>query len=386
MKKRYVSRTIKILSFIIVVGFTLSFLQNFVFVNFGADKLRMEGFYKEERDTLDVVNIGASDVFFGYSCARAYQKCGYTSYSIATYQNPISIYKAEIDEMLKYQSPKQIVIEVNGILYNDDNVLTESSLRRYFDNIPLSFEKIQHLQEVVPNENMTSYIFPFVKYHSKIPTLREVYSNTKELLAFRTKESAVLKGEFIDTSTNISGDCLDVTKDFSKCSLSDMSEKYLYELLDYLDDKNLKNVIFVRYPHRIVDDDSYVRYQRSNKVEEIVTQRGYDFINFERNINEIGLDMQKDFCDNEHMNVYGQRKFTDYFGEILCKKYDLNNSTTKLKSSDKRSLENWDNAVEYYDLLFEFADDCVKNNKDYYLCETTEVMNMLNDFKMKNYN
>lgn len=386
MKNRYVSRTIKILSFLIVVCFTLSFLQNFVFVNFDADKLRIEGFYKEENNTLDVVNIGASDIFHGYSCARAFEKYGYTSYSIATYQNPISIYKAQIDEMLKYQSPKEIVIEVNGILYEDDMLFKDSSLRRYYDNIPLSIEKIESLSGIIDDVDMTSYIFPFVKYHSDIPSISKIYHNTKDILAFRLKECSDLKGILVDTGTNISGKCIDVSKDFSKISLSDMSEKYLYELLDYLDGKNLKNVIFVRYPHRIIDDESYARYQRSNEVEDIVTQRGYDFINFERKINEIGLDMQKDFCDNEHMNVYGQRKFTDYFGEILCKKYNLNNSTTKLKSSDKKSLENWDNSVRYYDLLFEFADDCVKKNKEYYLCETTEVMNLLNDFKMEKYN
>lgn len=40
-------------------------------------------------------------------------------------------------------------------------------------------------------------------------------------------------------------------------------------------------------------------------------------------MDSIGLELDGDFCDNEHMNVFGMEKFTAWFGQYLSERYDL---------------------------------------------------------------
>ena len=45
--------------------------------------LRIQGFYQEEKDSLDVIFVGASDVFTGYSAGLAYGEYGFTNTRLA---------------------------------------------------------------------------------------------------------------------------------------------------------------------------------------------------------------------------------------------------------------------------------------------------------------
>ena len=42
----------------------------------------IEGFYKEPKNTIDVMMIGASEVYADYSATEAWKNYGYTSYSL----------------------------------------------------------------------------------------------------------------------------------------------------------------------------------------------------------------------------------------------------------------------------------------------------------------
>ena len=42
----------------------------------------IEGFYKEPKDSIDVMMIGASEVYADYSATEAWKNYGYTSYSL----------------------------------------------------------------------------------------------------------------------------------------------------------------------------------------------------------------------------------------------------------------------------------------------------------------
>ena len=81
---------------------------------------RVKNFYKLEKNSLDMVMIGASTAFTDYSAPLAFQEFGYTSYSLGTNAAPMGIAKSMLIEVLKTQNPKVILIDINGILYNDD--------------------------------------------------------------------------------------------------------------------------------------------------------------------------------------------------------------------------------------------------------------------------
>ena len=75
--KKYIIRTIKITSFLVVFALALLFLQNFVLCHIDHNKLRIDGFYLEDEKSIDVVFTGASELYAGFCPALAFEKFGF---------------------------------------------------------------------------------------------------------------------------------------------------------------------------------------------------------------------------------------------------------------------------------------------------------------------
>ena len=80
-------------------------------------------------------------------------------------------------------------------------------------------------------------------------------------------------------------------------------------------------MLFARFPHRTVIENYDAVFA---KLESVVQEYGYDFVNFDTQIDAIGLDPLSDFANAEHLNVFGAEKFTPYLADYLAAHYDLN--------------------------------------------------------------
>ena len=65
-KKLYFRRTIRTLCFFLAIIATCLVLQRYFLRNTDHNSLRIEGFYQEDRDSLDAVLIGASDIYTSF--------------------------------------------------------------------------------------------------------------------------------------------------------------------------------------------------------------------------------------------------------------------------------------------------------------------------------
>ena len=89
--KCYLKRAVSIISILLIALSFFVVTQNHVDHN----TLRIQGFYQEEDNSIDVVMIGASDVFTGFSPGLAYGEYGFTSYSYAVDANNIDFFKSQ---------------------------------------------------------------------------------------------------------------------------------------------------------------------------------------------------------------------------------------------------------------------------------------------------
>ena len=83
-KKLYITRAIKITALLLIVVLFSLVLQSYVLVHYDGNRMRLDGYYLEEKNSLDVVFIGASDIYASFAPGLAYEKFGFTSYSYAT--------------------------------------------------------------------------------------------------------------------------------------------------------------------------------------------------------------------------------------------------------------------------------------------------------------
>lgn len=324
MKKRTIIKLCCFgLIFTLLLGITSQFLQ----VNSLADGIRVKGFYMEPENSLDMVTIGASETYTSIAPGILWKEYGFTSYNYSVAGCPVSVVKSQVKEVLSRQKPKVLVIEVNGAVPENGAYQTQDKrLRKYIDNMPWSENKIETIKEVVPEEEQEYYFFPFLKYHSNWKNLHRCAANLYFQAKMMLNGGSRLKGfQTVSKKAEIKKELVDITNDHSTTPLAKEAEYYLRDLLQYLKDEHIENVVFIRIPHRITEK-GYGDFQRSNRVGEIVKEYGFPYVNFEMEREAIALNPEEDFYNDSHMNLYGQEKFTRYLGEYLVTHYDLQHS------------------------------------------------------------
>lgn len=309
--------------------------------------LRIQGFYQEEKNSLDIVFVGSSEVFTGYSPAYAYGKCGFTSYNISVESNRLEFFESQIKEVLSRQDPKLIVVEISDAVneWNADSDRAEflATLRKYTDRMPISLNKIDTINEFV-DEQKLSYYFPFIMYHGQLSNL----GGARTCISQDLRGTTYLKGAI---STNHKTDyvhLIDIKNDYDNVPLSISSQERLYKLLDYCRTLDCK-VLFTHFPRRIENETDYTEYLQRNTVEKIICDNGFDFVNLERLSDDIQIDSLNDYYDNGHLNALGQMKLTEYLGKLINKKYKI--VPQRLSALNK---ENWEKSYTYINLFYDY--------------------------------
>lgn len=365
----YLKRTLAIISLIVLPLIFVMVTQNRVDHN----TLRIQGFYQEAENTIDVALIGASDVFTGYSPAYAYKLYGFTSYNYAIDANYTGLFKNQIKEILAHQRIKCLVIETTGCSNSttkEEKEVSLATMRKWTDAMPFSQNKVDTINQFADSDKL-SYYLPFLMYHGQLSNFTDTYKRISQ----KVRGFSYLKGI---TSTNKKAPCENM-KDISKESgiekLSIGDEEVFADLLDYCDTLDCR-VVFVRFPHRVVDDSELHALKVQNYIEKLVKERGYDFINFDKMFSDLNLSPNDDFYGDSHMNVNGQKKMTSYLGKLLSDKYKIS-KTELTKENQKR----WNTSVEYTEQFYKYFKIHEKDEQVYWWQETPELLKQLESMK-----
>ena len=356
-KKLYISRAVKLISFALVVLMLTYLLQAFVLKRNDNNTLRMDGFFVEDKDSLDVVAIGASDVYAGFASPLAYDKYGITSYPFATMSAPPHAVLYQIQEVIKNQHPQLILVEVNAFTYKDNDLPTEPSHRMFVDNVPRDEIWREYIKKTFPDDKRLEFYFPLIKYHGSWSDYPWKFKFLATDLALRVRGYSLFRGfktvanEFHPVGKVYNDEIADNDETMP---IGATSEKYLREMLDYLSENNIKNVVFTRFPH-IVDNDSFTRFKRTNAIGKLIESYGYDFINLERYGAKEGFDPYKDFYNWDHLNIYGSEKLTHYFCKKFINEYGVTPST--LTEEQKAG---WQKSVNYYYMIYYYSQEMIK--------------------------
>lgn len=314
----------------------------------------IKGFYTEPEDSLDVVLIGASEVYAGYSPTEAWKKYGYTSYDFATSGVPGNLYKSMLKEVLSEQDPKVVVFEINGFIYNEKYFTNSGNLHRYIDNMKISKNWAETIREVIPKEEQKYYFSPISTYHDNWKNPKGAIKSVAAQTLIRLNNRSNLKGvatfsKFRNPEEKLKTD--------NGIMLTDTGRKYLEELCQTCVDEGVENVLFVRFPHlrEVGNKDVFPQ------IEKIVNSYGYDFLNL-TDYESLGLDRDHDFYNKDHMNYYGMKKFTAYFSDYLVTHYDLPSE------HDEKVEEKWASCTQKADEIFaQCEEDFEKGDTRHYM-------------------
>lgn len=306
-------RAVRAVIFLLVVVLIYGALTDVLSVNNPADQRHIRGFYLEPKDSLDVVLLGASELYTGYCAPLVWKKYGFTSYPLSVSSMPSCLYRSMLAEVMRRQKPKVVVVEINAFLYDFNDKDTRIGLHKWIDNIPLSANKLSTIRTLVPGGQRAPYYFRLQKYHKNWRTPGLWGKALMQRLQMQRTGCSLTKG--LEVSTAV---CTDNVEP-KYIDMSAENEQTLRDFCAYARSLGVENLLFVRFPHRGAVDDAAVL----PRVASVVSDCGYTFLDLDTDAGALGIDRYRDFCDTEHMNLSGMEKFTIWFGQYLAEHYDL---------------------------------------------------------------
>lgn len=306
-----------------IVAFAAIFLILFTAVSEGMvvsdikSLTNIKGFYKEPKDTLAVCLIGASETYTGYSAPLAWEEHGYTSYALSVAGVPGNLYKSIMKEAVRTQHPKLVVFEINGFLQEDSYFDRVGKMHTWLDNIPWSKNKMETIEELIPEEEQYSYYFKIATHHDNWKDPKSVVKNAMTKLAIYHNGPTIAKG-----FGTVTGKMNKPNSGKQTIHFTEKSKGYLDDLLQACKEEGVEQVLFVRFPHER-------RLQNPEVLDEVasyIEANGYPFLNLNNSFDELGIDELHDFYNAEHLNVYGMEKLTTYLGNYITEHYDVTSS------------------------------------------------------------
>lgn len=329
-----------ILSICLIIG-TFFFLQRLLMPKYTNDVIEgnlIQSYYDEEVKDHDVLFVGDCEVYENISPITLWQEYGIKSYIRGSAQQLIWQSYYTLEDTLKYEKPKVVVFNVLSMKYDEPQ--KEAYNRMSIDGMKWSKSKWDNIQaSMCEEESVIDYIFPLLRYHQR---WSELTSDDLQY-AFSSVPKQFHNG-FI-----MRADIKPVTKIPEANKLSDYqfgenSYKYLDMMSKLCKDNDIKLVLMKApslYPYWYDEWDQ--------QMEEYAKKNDLYYINFLKDIDEIGLDFTKDTYDaGLHLNLSGAEKLSHYFGKILQDKYKIIDHR-----NDQESQKIWNEKVKFYEEMKE---------------------------------
>jgi len=289
--------------------------------------IKIAGLANEPKNSMDVMYFGSSHMYCTINPLELFHQTGITSYVYAMQNQPVWSSYYYMKEALKYQSPKVVVLDVYPVaFYNGKDYADESVTFPTTDEVPFSKNKIDLIQASVPKKERVNHYIEFMKYHSRWKEL----TNNDFNLNYR-KETDYLKGYVLLNESNPQSFDFNVYKLTDTTLISKKNLEYLDKIVDLSKKENFK-LVFMVTPYQMLPDQKKV----FNSIKTYAKENGVSFIDYNPQIEKLGLDLSTDYYDKGHVNYKGAAKITDDFGAFLQSEFNLSD-----KRTDK-TYQNWD--------------------------------------------
>ena len=270
-------------------------------------------FYNEKSDSIDVVFVGSSHAYRGFSPMEAWNRQGFTSYTLATQEQSIPVSYYLMKEAIRTQHPKVIVLEVYGAKFKADYTTTPR-VHAAIDGIPINRTKLEIFGKLLPRSmNMSEileFVFPIIYYHDRWDSLEE-----KDFHPL----NSCLRGFLVSYKTQAQEEPGEVPTEEEK--IYEGAMEYLEKIVSLCRENNVE-LLLCQTPSGDYSSYGIVR-RKVNTVKKRAQELGVPFVDFEQLRDELHLDYATDFRDHTHLSMYGAEKVTNYISDYLTEHYEL---------------------------------------------------------------
>ena len=276
--------------------------------------LQFDNFYKLEKNSLDVLVVGSSHVYANVNPAVWWSEYGITGYILGGMAQPTWNSYYAIQEALKYQRPKVIVVDIIRTVESREFADDANVLENILGMRP-SYLKWQAVKASVEKEKALSFFLGYPTYHDRYLALEkeDCYGFKDSVMRDNFKGYQALFEQYGEEILQKDAD-LTLERD-----LNDKSKTYLLKIIQLCSEEGIP-LIFVNSP---MVNTSPEEQAAVNGVRKIAQEYGIPFIDGDLNYAEVGIDSEKYFADATHLNYWGSKLYTHYLGEYLISNFQF---------------------------------------------------------------
>ncbi|WP_296382660.1 DUF1574 family protein [Winogradskyella sp.] len=338
-KKNLIHLLFKSGLFIILMGF-LTMTCAFMFGTQNSGDLTWSAFYKQKKNSIDLLFFGNSHLGNGLDLNIVNAKTKSKVYTLYSSGQTLPQTYYNIKEALKYQTPKLIVIETFAIssdtIYyfnepvSDKNIPLKAKLQS-FDSKKLSLVKIEEYRDLYKGEEIIPTIFPLIRNHSNWADLDLLKGN----LAKKMKPNSEYYFGCSNSIWPLSESKIEEyrAKDFGKqeFKISKYQRSYFNKIIELAKDNNIE-VLLVTIPY-FKEYRKKIDYKSvHNSMIDLALKNNIKYLD----LNHIFPDLSYQYFTNEPV---GHNQHLSYKGGIVVSnylsKYINNNYKFKTDNANK---------------------------------------------------
>lgn len=291
----------------------------------------VDGFYAEEKNSIDMVMIGSSNCFCTIDPLVLYEEYGIAAYDFASSSQPMNISLLYLKEVFRTQQPKVVALEVNYIPAEGLTNLNEQRLRWGLTSVPLSLDKLACIYQSTGaiDEEFISHCFPLLRYHNRWRELSKI-----DFTYFLSDKTNMTKGYLKTNAVTSQPVQISTAQEEGETWVEEDVLACLDEMVKLCRENDTKLVLF-KSPR-----EDWYGYQ-GQKIRQLAEERGLLYVDYNLLAEELGLDYTMDFRDTTHLNDRGAAKVTRHFGAFVQQHYEL---PDRREDAEENS---WDRALYY---------------------------------------
>lgn len=268
---------------------------------------RITSFYEEDKDSLEAVFIGSSHMFVTAYPFQLWEEYKIKSAVLGGNGMGVPMEYYCVKEAIREQHPDVIVVDLYKA-YLDKEIDSKSFAHNMARAMPNTANKLRMLLDLIPKEDWVEFGFPLYLYHSR----------WKELTREDFEEQYCYTKGAAPQFRNYDASGFEEVSEEEKQEVPKTSWSYIEKMIEVCEENDV-DLIFTVMPY---ETTKKTRHQQRvfNELSDRLSERGVEYYNFFHMMDEVGLDVKRDFYDDVHVNYEGGKKITSYLGKILSDK------------------------------------------------------------------
>ncbi|MBP5280903.1 MAG: hypothetical protein J6Z22_00200 [Lachnospiraceae bacterium] len=266
-------------------------------------------FARFEKDSVHTVFIGNSHQYCSIDPDLLHEEYGIDTFMLATAGQtvPMSYYAAL--EAIEFQHPERIIFEVSYCA-NDFRTISPEMSHYFFDCMPACKARSLALKDLV-GKDAINYLIPLSTYHGR----------WKELTEMDFSDQAVSERGGVHYEQKVWNDEIPLVDEWESTPMPEEMEKYMDLLVELCQENGVELILYAAPFNTLYTGDDHLvedllnRERIFNYVGEYALEKGIEYHNLFYELEWIGL-AGDDWMDRQHLNYFGQQKFTRYMADM----------------------------------------------------------------------